>query len=305
MALTVRTADLLADYRAGTDRTTVAERLVFTGVEGLDVYNISGVFTEAGRSFIAGRVEARESENSTVVIFARSEDCTWAPMEGAARLTLQDPFVFHHAGVRYLGGVEIAEAIVDGQPGLKWRTMVVDHRDLAAPVVAFEGPWGMKDLRFVDLADGRLGVLTRPQGGADGRGRIGFTSVDSLAALTVAEIDAAPRLEDLFDPAEWGGVNHAWLMADGRIGLLGHIAAFDDDGGRHYYPMTFSLDPTTLDYTAPRVLFERADLPAGESKRPDLVDVIFPGWVDVAAPRPTVYCGVGDAEAYRVELPRL
>lgn len=304
MARQVRTERLLADYRKSGRLPVRAERLAFTGVGERDVYNVSGVFADPSdsRPLIAGRVEDRSSEWSVVVVFAES-DGAWAPVEGATSLTLQDPFVFHHAGVRYLGGVEIAEATdADGKPVLKWRTVVLDHRDPAAPVPAFEGPWGMKDLRFVDLADGRLGVLTRPQGGADGRGRIGFTAVGSLADLTVQDIDEAPRLEDLFLAEEWGGVNHAWLLDDGTIGLLGHIAAFGDAGDRHYYPIVFSLDPKTLEYTVPRILFERRDLPEGPSKRPDLEDVIFPGWVDVTAARPAVYCGVADAEAFRVEL---
>jgi hypothetical protein len=301
---------LLAEYRDRAEVPLTSHRLRFGGVDGLDVYNVSGVFTDAtgasaGRDLIAGRVEARDSEHSVVVIFAKDDDDTWHAVAGAARLALQDPFVFVHAGARYLGGVEIAEESVDGTPVLRWRTIIFDHRDLAAPVVAFEGPWGMKDLRFVDLADGRLGVLTRPQGGEDGRGRIGFTIVDSIEALTLADVEAAPRLEDLFIVEEWGGVNHAWLQPDDRIGLLGHIACFDDAGDRHYYPMTFTLDPVTRDYTAPRMLFERRDLPPGASKRPDLDDVIFPGWVDVNAPEPVVYCGVGDAEAYRVTLAML
>jgi hypothetical protein len=301
---------MLADYRSGTEAPLHAHRLRFEGVDDLDVYNVSGVFTEApgqagGRDLIAGRVEARDSEHSVVVVFAKDDDDSWRPLPGAARLALQDPFVFVHAGSRYLGGVEISEQTADGKPVLHWRTIIYDHRDVSAPVVVFEGPWGMKDLRFVDVADGRLGVFTRPQGGDDGRGRIGFTIVDSIGALTLGDIDAAPRFEDLFVAEEWGGVNHAWLRSDGMIGLLGHIACFDDAGDRHYYPMTFAVDPVTREYTAPRMLFERRDLPPGASKRPDLADVVFPGWVDVNAPEPVVYCGVGDAEAYRVTVPML
>ena len=66
--------------------------------------------------------------------------------------------------------------------------------------------------------------------------------------------------------------------------------------------MVLELDPVGLEHTAPRILFERRDLPPGEAKRPDLADVVFPGWVDTAAPAPTVYCGVSDAEAYRVQV---
>lgn len=42
------------------------------------------------------------------------------------------------------------------------------------------GPAMMKDIRLIELLDGRIGVLTRPQGEVGGRGQIGFTIIDSL-----------------------------------------------------------------------------------------------------------------------------
>ena len=44
---------------------------------------------------------------------------------------------------------------------------------------ALTGPPKMKDIRFLQLLDGRILVLTRPQGERGGRGRIGFCVVDS------------------------------------------------------------------------------------------------------------------------------
>lgn len=295
---------LLDEYRSRRAKPLEASRLLFTGVGDQDVYNISGLFTGGdGRVCLAGRVEARDSERSIVVVFTENDAGQWEPLPGSPPLELQDPFVFSHAGKRYLGGVEVILAGPEDGGSSRWRTVVYDHSDLAEPELAFVGPWGMKDLRFVDLADGRLGVLTRPQGGADGPGRIGFTIAASLAQLGPADIDQAPRLLDLFVPGEWGGVNHAWLLPDGRISLLGHIACFDDAGCRHYYPMSLELDPATLKHSEPRILFERSDLPDGPVKHPDLTDVIFPGWVDLSGAAPVVYCGVSDVEAFRVVLP--
>ncbi|MEV1131847.1 DUF1861 family protein [Agromyces sp. NPDC049794] len=304
MGRTVTTERLLAEYRRNAAVPLAVERLSFDGVGDRDVYNPSGIFTDAsGRELLAGRVEERTSEWSKVVVFERAGG-VWQVVPDAAALDLQDPFVFHHAGTRYLGGVEITEVEGEGgTPVFAWRTVVMDHSDMSRPATAFTGPWGMKDLRFVDLADGRLGVFTRPQGSEDGRGRIGFTTVDSLAALTIDDVAAAPRLERLFVPEEWGGVNHAWLLDDGRLGVLGHIAAFDDDGARHYYPISFAFDPATSEVIDPRILFERRDLPDGPAKRADLHDVIFPGWADVAHDPQLVVCGASDAEVFAVGLP--
>lgn len=304
MSTTVRTDHLLRAHRASGAAPVAVRRLRFAGVGDRDVYNVSGPFRGPdGARLLAGRVENREDERSETVLFAQDHDGTWRPAPGTARPALQDPFVFEHHGVTHLGGVEVVEFPgPDGNPTLRYRTVVLRLADPARPAPAFTGPWGMKDLRFADLPDGRLAVLTRPQGGPDGRGRIGVAVVPSLADLTIADVDAAPRLAHLFHPEEWGGVNQATPLPDGTLALIGHLARFDDAGHRHYYPIAWTLDPVTRRHTAPRMLFERRDLPPGPAKRPDLVDVVFPGASVGREGGVTVLCGVSDAEAYEVDL---
>lgn len=304
MSRPVRVEQLRAERRAAGVGLLAVHRLVFDGVGLCDVYNVSVPFEDPGRPgrrVIAGRVEERDSEMSTVVFFTADERRVWRPVEGAARPALQDPFVFVFRGDTYVGGVEVAVPS-DGAEELRYRTLVLRCDDLATLVPVLSGPWGMKDLRFGELPDGRLVVVTRPQRGADGRGRVGVTVVDSLEVLTTADIDAAPRLEGLFDPEEWGGVNQVDVLPDGRLDVLGHVARFDAEGGRHYYPVTFEIDPVTLAWTPLRLLFERGDLPPGESKRDDLWDVIFPGGRETRDGVTSIFCGVGDAETWRVEL---
>lgn len=305
MSSTAQIDQLLAEHRAAGPRLDGATRLVFEGVGERDVYNVSVPFEAPGlpgSRVLAGRVETRDSEQSTVVFFTEEEG-VWQPVPGAARLDLQDPFVFAVRGTRYLGGVEIQVPDVGDLVGeIRYRTIVLRCDDLTELVPVFDGPWGMKDLRFGELPDGRVAVVTRPQGGADGRGRIGVTVVDAVESLTVADIERAPRLEGLFLPEEWGGVNQVDVLDDGRLDVLAHIARFDDQGGRHYYPITFEIDPVALSWTAPQMLFERGDLPDGESKRPDLRDVVFPGGRERRDGRTSVICGVGDAETWWVSL---
>lgn len=305
MPETVHIDQLLRAYRTTTAAPPPARRLRFTGVGDRDVYNVSAPFAGPdGTTLLAGRVEQRSDERSETVLFRREDDGTWSPLPGAARPALQDPFAFTHRGAVHLGGVEVLPGVLpDGAPTLRYRTVVLRLDRTDRPTPAFTGPWGMKDLRFAELPDGRLAVLTRPQGGEDGRGRIGLTVVGSLAALTLEAVAAAPRLEHLFLPEEWGGVNQVTPLPDGTLGLLAHVARFDDAGDRHYYPVAFVLDPVDRRHTAPRLLFERGDLPVGPSKRPDLVDVVFPGALVPRDGGVTVWCGVGDAEAFEVDLP--
>ena len=302
-----RTCDqLLTEHRARKPHIEAA-KLTFVGVDGLDVYNISGPFSnpdDPGQVLIAGRVEARDSERSTIRFFTETPSGEWVLVRTLPTFDLQDPFVSVHGGVLHLGGVEIVEdpAGLPGNP-FRYRTVILACPSLPAARPVFTGPWGMKDIRLVDTQDGRLGVFTRPRHGADGRGRIGFTIIDSMADLTVEVVESAPRLADLFIAEEWGGVNQATLLDDGRLGILGHIASFDDEGSRHYYPMSLVLDPADSTWIDLHMLFERRDLPAGESKRRDLVDVVFPGGLAWDRQGVTVYCGAGDAEAYQVTIP--
>ena len=69
-----------------------AEFLTFTGVGTKDVYNITAPFELAGEVVLAGRVEARESEESTVYLFRETAKNTWAKISDGIELPLQDPF---------------------------------------------------------------------------------------------------------------------------------------------------------------------------------------------------------------------
>ncbi len=67
-------AQLFADYQKRTAHNTFSTgRLEFTGVGDKDVYNITAPFTSAGQVVIAGRVEARDSEHSTIVFSVNSK----------------------------------------------------------------------------------------------------------------------------------------------------------------------------------------------------------------------------------------
>jgi len=146
-------------------------------------------------------------------------------------------------------------------------------------------------------------VFSRPQGELGGRGTIGFTAVDSLDRPEARGIEQAPLLRGQFRAEEWGGANEAHLLRNGRIGVLGHIACMDE-AGKHYYPMVFSVDPETGEHTPPRIIAARKYFPEGVPKRPDLVDVIFSGGLRRHADgTATLYAGISDAEAARIDMP--
>ncbi|TSB45108.1 MTP-1 family protein [Alkalicoccobacillus porphyridii] len=278
-----------------------SEKIIFQGVGNRDVYNISAPFLEQGKEMIAGRVESRDSEWSEVYFFERKGDA-WTPVEDAPVYSLQDPFFTKISGELVIGGVEVFPH-PEIKDALAWRTIFYKGQDINNLELVFKGPDGMKDLRLIELADGSIGVFTRPQGEKGGRGKIGYMSVRSLEELTINKVEQAPLLDGQFTEDEWGGCNELHLLENGYVGILGHIACFDKYDNRHYYPMAFAFDPATNTFTDMKIIAQRADFLPGEAKRLDLEDVVFSGGlIRKGSGRAVLYAGISDAEAQRIEL---
>jgi len=294
-------AELLRAYEASGKKALNPRKLQFDGVGGRDVYNITAPFEDDGEPVVAGRVEARDSEASQVVFFVERGG-VWVPREDAPVLTLQDPFHTRIGHELVLGGVETYPHPVH-EGALAWRTVFYSGARIAELKPIFTGPDGMKDLRLIGLADGSVGIFTRPQGEKGGRGKIGFARVPSLADLTVTAVEEAPLLEEQFIDEEWGGANELHLLAGGLVGVLGHIACYDEAGDRHYYPMAFALDPATGRFSDIELIAVRSRFLPGASKRSDLADVVFSGGLirhgDGMA---ELYAGISDAEAQRMTI---
>lgn len=271
-----------------------AVKPVFDGVDGYDVYNPTAPFMYEERKLICARVEPRDSEVSEAVFFEETEKDVYVPAKDLPRFSLQDPCLTIVEGQYILGGTEVFPH-PENPEWVAWRTAFFCGEKLTALRPLVKGPIGMKDVRLIELSDKRIGVFTRPQGEKGGRGKIGFTIVNGLSEVTEKVMEEAPLLE-LFLPDEWGGVNAAYLLENGEIGVLGHVACFAPEGVRHYYPMTFRLNPETGGYTMPVILAERREFLAGASKREDLVDVLFSGGLYREGNTLFLYVGVSDCE---------
>lgn len=293
--------ELLINYRNNQRVIFKKEKLTFKGVNDKDVYNITAPFQDNGEWVIAGRVESRDSEHSQVVFFVNRNDA-WITRQSAPVFELQDPFFTKIGGQLIFGGVEIFPHPTV-QNSLSWRTVFYHGNTIGELERFFEGPDGMKDLRLIELTDGSVGIFTRPQGEKGGRGKIGFTKIDSLKDLSINVINEAPLFDQFLDD-EWGGANEVHLLSNGMLGVLGHIARFDKEGNRHYYSMVFKINPETRDYSNMQIIAERADFLEGPSKRPDLVDVVFSGGL-IRYPngKAELYAGISDATAQKITIP--
>ena len=299
----MRVSELFEHFKAGRGKVSRStQRLQFAGVDGHDVYNITAPFRSGDITVIAGRVEPRHHEFSTIVFFEEKRG-DWHPVPNAPLFDLQDPFFCFVRGELVFGGVRIHHT---DSGLLGWRTVFFRGSDIFDLKEFFVGPNGMKDIRLCDLQDGRIGVFTRPQGAKGGRGTIGYTEISCLEELTLDVLDAAPLIENMFHPADWGGANETHLLPSGEIGVLAHAAYYENDDilqARHYYTTAFTFNPLNWTVRNYRVIASRDQFPDGHAKRPDLKDVIFSSGLVRCSDGAHLYAGLSDAEAHWIAIP--
>lgn len=281
------------------------KKLQFSSVSEHNVYNISAPFRIGNATVIAGRVETREAWADSHIIFFEEEKDVWVPAKGAPTLRLEDGFATHIGDETIFGGVEVYSnpALIDSR-AVDYRTVFYRGRDFSSLQKFAIGPDKIKDIRLVPLANGRIGAFTQPQGEHNGRGKIGYVELQRLEDVNAQNILSARIIENQFAPEEWGGANELHPLQDGRIGVIGHIAYQDAQGGLHYYAMSFVYEPETHRASPIEIIATRKNFPAGDEKVPELADVVFPGGLvrhgDGTA---TLYTGLSDAEAGSITLP--
>jgi len=262
---------------------------------------------------IAGRAEPHTSEIDSLTIFFKKDGDHYLPQPHPV-FRLQDPSVTKINGEIILCGIEVEvvtlsrfQQLIQGKKEdrkiLFYKTVFYKGDSIENLTRFAEGPKGMKDIRLVKLTDGTIGVYARPQGdNKGGRGQIGFTIIKDLSELSEELIQAAPLLSTRFPAKEWGGVNEAIPLPNGRVLALGHRAYYDNHEVRHYYPWAFVHDPKTGEVIDLGILAERSDFPEGLSKRTDLADVLFSAGMKLL-PNGHILLkvGMGDAEAGEME----
>ncbi len=282
--------------------------LTFVGVEDYDVYNCSLPFTgKDGKRYIYGRVERPDEwANSTVRLFEEIGPDRFAPVANSMVYQLEDPFVQKIGDELILGGTHVrkSKGAIDTYYGYFYRG---SERSMTYFTT---GPDHMKDIRLVELADGRIGVFSRPrhgifQGGA--QAQIGFTVIDRIEDLDAQVIAGAPYLADLIGTGEWGGVNQAYLLESGKIGVIGHMS-YDDrtSEGAHlqvYVNTAFVVDPIAQTATSPEIIGTKSCYPSCTPKLPRLADCVFTtGILPREDGKVDLYSGVGDAYEGRITI---
>ncbi len=288
-------------------KTSEYERKIlnFSGVGCKDVYNISHPFEVDGKTIIAGRVEKRQDWAKSKVVFFEQKGTTWKAMNNAPVFDLEDAFVTKINDEIIFGGVEVYTLNNKfHSKDIQYKTVFFKGKNLSLLEKFACGPERMKDIRLKNLTEEKIGIFTRPQGGKHGRGQMGYIETNHVKEINEEKCLKAKIIKNLFVENEWGGANELHLLKNGDIGVLGHIAYEDEKHFKHYYAMTFTYNPQTHKASPIKILATRQNFPRGETKRPELEDVVFPGGLirhgDGSA---TLYAGLSDAQAGYVTLP--
>jgi len=282
------------------------KKLIFEGVKGKDVYNITVPFNQNGKIIIAGRVESRDSEYSEVIFFEENNN-KWYPVKDAPKYKLQDPAVSIIKKELVLSGIEVFDHPT--LEGFLWyKTVFFKGKDIFSLRKFAEGPNGMKDIRFVDL-DNKIGIFSRPQhpegkvGSLGGRGMIAYSEIETLDNFNSIVIENAYHLSDQLDKEDWLGANEIHVLKNGLLGVLSHVAKFDEKQDRHYYSSVFVFDPETKTHSTMKIIAERKMFIDGPAKSPDLKNVVFSGGlIRKESGKAILYVGTGDTEAQTVEI---
>ena len=263
------------------------------------LFNPSDIFAEDGQRLMAARRGTAE-ETGDCTVLLRESGGVWRIDAAARQFPLQDPNIAHIGDELVLSGVRCRK---DGKGEWHWHCEFYRGKRYGELEYFFSGPPQMKDIRLVELPDGKVGVFTRPQGLAY-RAKtghiadIGYTEVESLSALSAEKIANAPLLEGVFMTEEWGGVNMVYPLRSGLLGVLGHVARGDGPFREgltvHYYAMTFVFDPKSREFTPPELLAARGNFACVPEQKLRGDDVLFPAGLERRGGRAVLRCGVAD-----------
>lgn len=281
--------------------------LKFHGVCGFDVYNCSLPFEFHGKRYMFGRVERRnEWMRSWVRLFEECGQDEWRLVPDSMIYQLEDPYITRIKDEFVLGGthVRVKTGTLDTYYGYFYK-----GKDIHDLYYFATGPDYMKDIRLVELMNGKIGVFSRPRDRKvremyGSESMIGFTVIDSLEELTAEVISSASYVEGLLEADQWGGCNQAYLLEDGNIGVIGHICYAGSSELSTYMNMAFVLNPDTGKAGDFKIIGTRKQYPDGPAKIPGLNDCAFTtGIVMREDGMADLYSGIGDCAEGRIVIP--
>lgn len=282
--------ELLTRFRSGPRKGT-GRIVALDGREELDGYNPSAPIRVGASTYMLVRLEPRNVDFAAwSVPFRQVSPELWEAAPDLPMLRLEDPCVSVIHGELVVGGVRVFSRL---GAHCMWEMVFFRGRTLADLEEFARSPLAMKDVRLVELDNGRVGVFTRPWGDQETSRPIGYTELNSLDELTRVALAGAPLIPTQPVDGQWWGANAVYPLPNGNLGVLGHMARVQGHD-RHYYAMAFVFDRFRREIVeGPVILAERADFPVYDARAPHLQDVVFPAWID--REQGLLYTGLSDA----------
>lgn len=169
------------------------------------------------------------------------------------------------------------------------------------------GPDCMKDIRLVELKDGRIGVFSRPRSAEIKKkygceSIVGFAIINDLNELSADVIENASPIDNLYGEGEWGRCNQCYCLSERFIGVLGHHCYMDGDL-QTYMNVSFVYDMEKNEFFDYQIIGTSSCYPKHEYKRISTSDVAFTSGIvlrdDGLA---DLYSGIGDACKGRITI---
>lgn len=267
------------------------------------------------RSVSVGRVEHPDDwAHSRIMFFERKTATEYYLIDGAPVFYGEDPAVTTVGDEIVLFSVNVSAIVKNDRYLLK--TEIRRAHDIMCLWECWRSISG-KDNRMTPVDNGtRIAVMTRPQGGKAGRGKIAYIELDNLNDLCEDTLRAAKIIEmsNIADDT-WMGPNELHdLYKKNQIGILLH-GAFENHSlppKQKTYFISFAwLDRKDLKITHIEPLALREDFPVSDAKEPTLCNVAF-GTGLVIASEPSreyaeLYAGIGDlTQAFvRIHNPKI
>ena len=289
--------------------------ITIDGVDNRDYYNPS-LCTLGNSKILAFRMEDRDSSilapdkyHPVIAFAAQLTERRWRLLERPAPLDmLEDPTFLRIRKDNIvhvvLGGVRVEVSGNSYIPNTEFYTGP-DMESLGSqPFAVIKG---MKDVRLLELPDGRLLLSRRPIGGEYREGRITLhilDGMDQLSKVNSTDLRTYAVLDSGY-PNDWVGANSLYLIPDSSgelwIGLLGHLGLNDGDYGKHYAVTAYKIRlkdllDSKVHHIMPRIIATRACFEDGPWKTSELGDVVFPGSLDpLGHEQYRLWAGLSDA----------
>lgn len=292
--------------------------------QDLTVYNPTAPFEFGGLKYLLGRVEPRNANYSVVALFQESpgsEGRKWEVVKEAEMFKCsEDPFYCGVIeGYGYFGMVRIEKIAKEGETPphrtVIHRFKVEESDNFVEQFTKFEqfaeGPYSMKGIRFVAMPSGEIALFKRPKDGIFEAGKIAFKtiqSIDQLPADLAGPVLGNEAIKNLFKGDEWGGSNQVFVLKNGLIGVLGHIARVGKYDKKDYAAASIIVDPkskTALEIKVIATAYSFSEIvPKTFGQHINLHEIMYSGGlIRQSDGKAMLYAGLGDTVAGCIEIP--